>query len=227
MDDQKEDEVVKHGKQIQIPVGAAVSCTDGICGKSTHLLVNPTTRKMTHLVVRGSMLPHPEYVVPIESVEAASADVILLKCSQDELHHMKRFVQTEYVEVPMALGSYGGTYGAGTYLAWPYVVPEVMVRVPLEQEQFPPDELVVHRGTRVEARDGTAGYVDELLVDPGTGNVTHLVMREGVLWGQKDVAIPVSAIYTASDNTVELKLSKQEIAALPGIPIRRPPINIP
>ena len=227
MDAQTESGLEKHGKQIQIPIGAAVSCTDGMCGKSTHLLVNPAARKMTHLVVAESTLPHPEYVVPIEAVEAASADVIVLNCSRDELHHMKRFVRTEYVEVPMAVGAYSGTYGAGTYLAWPYVVPEVMVRVPVEQEQFPADELVVHRGTRVEARDGAAGYVDELLVDPGTGNVTHLVMREGVLWGQKDVAIPVSAIYTASDNTVELKLSKQEIAALPSIPIRRPPINLP
>jgi hypothetical protein len=45
-------------------------------------------------------------------------------------------------------------------------------------------------------------------------------MREGHLWGQKDVSIPVSQIDHYQDNTVYLKLDKQSIEALPGIPIR-------
>ena len=32
--------------------------------------------------------------------------------------------------------------------------------------------------------------VDELLVDPENEHITHLVMREGHLWGQKDVVYP-------------------------------------
>jgi hypothetical protein len=32
------------------------------------------------------------------------------------------------------------------------------------------------------------------VVDPKTGHITHLVLREGHLWGQRDVAIPVNAI---------------------------------
>jgi hypothetical protein len=46
-------------------------------------------------------------------------------------------------------------------------------------------------------------------------------MREGHLWGKKDVAIPVSGIDHYEENTVYLKLSKQQIEALPAVPIRR------
>jgi hypothetical protein len=47
------------------------------------------------------------------------------------------------------------------------------------------------------------------------------MLREGHLWGQKDVTIPVNQIDHYLENTVYLKLDKHEIEALPAIPIRR------
>jgi sporulation protein YlmC with PRC-barrel domain len=73
----------------------------------------------------------------------------------------------------------------------------------------------------VEATDGHAGRVDEFLVDPANGHITHLVLREGHLWGQKDVTIPVAQIDRIEDGAVYLKLDKESIGALPAIPIRR------
>ena len=32
------------------------------------------------------------------------------------------------------------------------------------------------------------------VADPQTGHITHLILREGHLWGQRDVVIPVNAI---------------------------------
>ena len=62
----------------------------------------------------------------------------------------------------------------------------------------------------------------KILLDPDTGNITHLVMREGHLWGQKDVSIPISAVRETRDKTVFLTLNKQQIESLPTIPIHRP-----
>jgi hypothetical protein len=59
------------------------------------------------------------------------------------------------------------------------------------------------------------------LIDPGNDQITHLVMREGHLWGQKDVTIPVGQIDHYKGNTVYLKLNKRAIEALPAIPVRR------
>ena len=65
------------------------------------------------------------------------------------------------------------------------------------------------------------GWVDEFLVDPEDGYITHLILREGHLWGQKDVTIPVSEIERIEENTVYLKLNKRDVGKLPAIPIRR------
>jgi hypothetical protein len=58
-------------------------------------------------------------------------------------------------------------------------------------------------------------------VNPENEHITHLVMREGHLWGQKDIAIPVSEIDRAGASAVHLKLSKNDIEALPAIAVRR------
>jgi hypothetical protein len=63
--------------------------------------------------------------------------------------------------------------------------------------------------------------VDEFLVDRETEHITHLVLREGHLWGQKDVLIPVSEIAHVDEERVYLTLSKAEVADLPTAPLRR------
>jgi len=91
----------------------------------------------------------------------------------------------------------------------------------VEHQQIPPGELSVSRGTRVEATDGFVGQVDEFVVDPGNGTITHLVMREGHLWGKKDVIIPVSAMGDMHADSLFLKLTKLQIESLPDFPLHR------
>ncbi|HKI53713.1 MAG TPA: PRC-barrel domain-containing protein, partial [Anaerolineales bacterium] len=82
-------------------------------------------------------------------------------------------------------------------------------------------EVVIRRGAQVKATDGKVGKVDEFLINPVNGRITHLVMREGHLWGAKDVTIPVSEIEQIDDEVVHLKLDKQAISSLPTIPVKR------
>ena len=169
-------------------------------------------------------LPHTEYIVPVDVVTATTADTIGLRCSKAELEKMDPFVQTEYIEekMPQIYPGYGGGYyGMGTLYYWPYASYERTVNVPVEHLQIPPGELAVRRGTRVEATDGFVGKVDEFLVNPENGHITHLVMREGHLWGQKDVTIPLSAMGDTREDTVFLKLDKQQIESLPTVPVHR------
>ncbi|MBK8616400.1 MAG: hypothetical protein IPN96_04660 [Anaerolineales bacterium] len=63
--------------------------------------------------------------------------------------------------------------------------------------------------------------VDEFVVSPKNGHITHVVMREGRLWGKKDVIIPISAMGETREDTVFLKLDKHQIEALPTFPVNR------
>ncbi len=208
---------------MEIPLQAPVECTDGVCGRSVYVLINPIVEQVTHLVVRETSSPHTEYIVPVDVVSATIADTIQLRCSKAELEKMDPFVQTEFVEerVPYLHPGSGGAYGIGTFYLWPYVSSESTAYVTVEHQQIPPGELAVRRGTRVEATDGYVGHVDEFVVHSKNSHITHLVMREGHLWGQKDVIIPLSAMGDTRENTVFLKLDKHQIESLPTFTVHR------
>jgi hypothetical protein len=62
--------------------------------------------------------------------------------------------------------------------------------------------------------------VDEFLIDPESGNISHLILRKGLPWDKKHVNIPIEDIERIEENTVYLKLDKKTIKALPSIPLR-------
>jgi hypothetical protein len=201
---------------MDIPIGVDVECVDGSCGKSSYVVVNPIRREITHIVVApGGLLVQPERLVPLELVIESTPDLIRLNCTKDEFKALEPFVDLEYVKEELSDFDY-----AGEYLLAPYRLPDAAL-TPVEVEQVPLGELAVRRGARVEATDGPVGRVDEFLVDPESEHITHLVMREGHLWGQRDVTIPISKIDRMEENTVYLKLDKESVEALPTVPVRR------
>jgi len=207
---------------MEIPLEAQVECRDGVCGRSVYVLINPVIEKVTHLVVREDS-SKTEYIVPVDLVAETTADTIRLRCGKAEMKKMDPFVTTTFIEekVPEPYYGYGGLYEYGSYYYFPYTIPEKTVEVPEEEQQIPPGELAVRRGTRVEATDGYVGKVDEFVVNPENGHIIHLVMREGHLWGHKDVIIPLSAMGEIREDTVFLKLDKQQIESLPTFPLLR------
>ena len=208
---------------MEIPLGAQVECTDGNFGRSVCLLINPLTDQVTHLVVKEDPSPNMEYIVPINLVTETKADSIRLNCSKAEIMKMDPFLQMTVIEqrAPVqSFGSGGGVSGIGSFYL-PYVTTDKTIDVAVEDQQIPSGELAVSRGTRVEATDGDVGHVDEFVVNPENGKITHLVLREGHLWGKKDVIIPVSEIGKTVDNTVFVRLYKKQIEALPTYKLNR------
>jgi sporulation protein YlmC with PRC-barrel domain len=204
-------------QRTDIPLGKVVYCTDGLAGQSSHLILNPLNRRITHLVVRKRLFPHSDHVVPMELVAETTRSLIRLSCSTHELTLLELFTETHIVEVdPLELD-----YPFDPVLMWPYVTPEEEL-LPIDEERVPPGELAVSRRARVhEAEGGYVGCVDEFLVHPTDECITHLVVREGHPRNRKEVTIPVSQVALMAEETVYLKLDRRQIAVLPAIPIRR------
>lgn len=201
---------------MKFPLNVDVHCSDGRYGRSTRIILNPANEKITHVVVKAQKAPHGERLIPVRWIKETTPDLILLSHSKEEVNTLELFNQTDFVQrdVPRYATDPKLT------LLWPYVVPAKQI-VSDKYEQIPPGELAVRRGARVRALNGDIGQVDEFVVNPETGYITHLVLREGPLWDKKHVTIPVSEIARIEENTVYLKLKKAEIKALPSIPIRR------
>ena len=197
-----------------IPLKAKVLCTDGHAGTTTAIIVDPVKREVTHVVVES--IKYLDFLVPLEQVAGTKPDAVHLNCTVDELHGMRSFTETHYVQDDL----YGGEMvQGGQYLA-PYAT-----QVPgdgglFEEEKVPLGELAVHRGTTVQATDGRIGELEEFVVEPDTGHVTHIVLRKGHLWGKRDVVIPISAIDHGDYESLYLNVTKKEIRDLPGVSIQ-------
>lgn len=202
---------------IDIPINAQVECKDGKCGESVAVVVNPTTQQVTHFAVRVKSIPDPaERLVPVDLVVETKPNLIRLRCNRDELAELEPFLETHYIETVQP-----EMYPVYLAYEYPYVTPMEISQIPIEVERVPPGELAVHRGTMVEASDGYVGRVGELLVDPSSGHITHLVLQEGHAWGKKEITLPLSAIDFVREDTVHLKLDKKAIEQLPAIPVKR------
>jgi sporulation protein YlmC with PRC-barrel domain len=199
---------------MDIPINAKVYCSDGLFGQTSHLIIMPTTEKITHVVVVSEFYPETRYMVPIERIAESTPELIRLGCTRDEVLKMPVFNQVEFI--PSKLRG----FNSFAYMMWPYYPLEAS-SIKTEYEPIPANEFAIRRGAQVEGTDVHVGRVDEFLIDPKTDTITHLVMREGHLWGQKDVSIPVGQIDRYQDNTVYLKMDKHAIEALPTISIHR------
>ena len=198
----------------EIPLKAKVGCTDGPGGESTTLIVDPVKLIVTHVVVREDKPPHAERIVPVDRVAETTADTIRLSCTVEELHAMREFLHVEYqqVQIPRYVGPEMGTS---------FYCPDVET-IPIVHELVPEGGRSVHPGTPVEASDGHVGELSELLTDPDTGKITHLVLREGHLWGNKKVLLPVSMVEAATpEGAIRLHADKKTISSLLAIPARQ------
>jgi sporulation protein YlmC with PRC-barrel domain len=154
--------------------------------------------------------------VPVSLVAQTATEVILLDCTQAEFAALEPFNQTEFVYGDLP---HHATDPSLTML-WPFVVPAKRV-VGDKIRPIPPGELAVRRGARVEATDGRVGRVDEFVIDPDTGDITHLCLREGRLLGDKGVCVPVTDIDRIQEKVVHLKVDKETVASRPSFPVKR------
>jgi len=202
---------------MDIPINVEVLCAGETCGRSTYLVINPVNERITHLVVAEKAFPNIERLVPIDKILASSPNSIQLRCNPSELSDMDTFEETDFI----ASGQMEASFPYEVpYEVWPYAMYEAMP-MPFEHEHIPAGEVVIRRGTPVRATDGQVGKVDEFLDDPENDVITHLVLREGHLWGRKDVTIPVSEIKKIAEEAVYLKLDKKAIETLPTVPVNR------
>lgn len=200
---------------MDFPLDVRVHCTDGRYGRSTYIILNPTTEKITHLVVRERQPSRVERLVPVKLVANTAADVILLTCTKEEFSQLEPFNQTEFIYTDVPQYS-----DPKMTLLWPYVAPAKRT-IDEKIRRIPYGELAVRRGARVRATDGQVGKVDEFLVDPESGHVTHFVLREGHLWEKKVVTIPISQVDHIEGKVVHLKVDKKSVEAMPTIPVKR------
>jgi sporulation protein YlmC with PRC-barrel domain len=218
----------------QFTIGAEASCSDGVAGTVTRVIVDPVAEAVTHLVVEPEHRRDVGRLVPLDLVDGAAGE-IRLRCTRAEFEKLDPAEETRFIP---ATSGYEG-YGSGQLGYWPYYglsggmgaaglglgvgggvgggTPSQVVT----SDTVPLGEVDVCRGDRVHATDGDIGRVQGLVVDPRSRHVTHVLLQEGHLWGRKEVAIPVSAVASTTGG-IQLTITKQEVQDLPPVDTDHP-----
>jgi PRC-barrel domain protein len=220
------------GPSTEFTIGSKVVCGGGACGELRRVVVDPIARALTHLVVEAPHQQGSGRLVPIALVESTGKE-IRLRCTMSEFDALDEAEETQFLAG--ATGEWG--YGQGQMLSQPYfglgmalglgmgatgvglgttgmdAGPHAVV-----SDRVPVGEVQVRRGDQVHATDGAIGRVRGLVVDPSDQHVTHILLDEGHVWGQKLVAIPIAAVEDIADG-VRLDLTKDQVRDLPAVEV--------
>jgi len=207
------------GCDLDLVLGASVSCREGGFGELLDLVLDPAKRCVTHLVVQSDQ---QHYVGPrLVPLSLARPDDegggLLLDCTLrqfGEMSSVREFAPAPLsappgedpswdvgkvdVLAPMAPSSLDA--GSPSYLIDSTVV----------YDRVPKHEIELGRTSPVHSSDGHhLGHVTAVAVD-GRGLLTTLVFEHRHLWTETRIEVPAAAIDQIETDLITLKLTKRE-----------------
>jgi sporulation protein YlmC with PRC-barrel domain len=221
---------------VRLELGEPVNCTDGPFGKLADVVIDPTKRAVTHLVVEPDG-DGKTRLVPIElaSAEDGESPAIALRCSVEEAGQLDAVEETSYIRLGESPDlDPGWEIGVENVLAQPYYYYGAVGGLGYEQmsadydphatvtyDRIPKGEVEVRRASDVTSSDGHhLGEVDGFLVGDDDA-ITHFVLERGHLWGRREVTIPINAVGQVFTDAVTLTLTKDEVGELPSVRVHR------
>jgi hypothetical protein len=194
----------------RLDLGSAVHCADAEFGELADVVVDPTTRRVTHLVVRPHNRPDEARIVPVDRATSEGATV-RLSFTVAQVEALDRMHETAYLrlgEFPVADPEWD--IGVEEMLGLPYF--QGISAEPLEADphvmfaydRVPKGDVEIRRASAVTSSDGS-----------------HLGHVDGFLWGRREVAIPIGAVEKVETDEVVLRLSKDEVGGLPSQRVHR------
>ena len=208
--------------EISLVIGSSTRTADNkISAHVKSVVVDRSTRTVTHLVVEPKDREGLARLVPLDHVDASAGEIRL------------RYTEAEFKNLVAAEETLAEIFNSGPVElvteGWRPADDELVVdgskispiRAEIltgEKDLVPlllPTEEEEHRGDHVHATDGDIGQLRALCIDPRTHQVTHVhvLLKEGHLWRHKEVAIP-SGNVTGFTPGIHLNISIQQVENL-------------
>ena len=197
-------------------------------GKINRVILDPVTNEVTHVVVQKGWLFAEDKVVPIEMIDSATEDKVLLKEDAGEFDNLPAFEETYYIGLgeedylpgappysryapayywypPSGYIGYPG-YGPGFYGGRPLVT----------TRNIPADTIPLREGTDVISSDDEhVGDVERILVDPDSNQATHFVISQGILFKDRKL-VPAHWVTSVEEDKVHLSVTSRLLERLPS-----------
>jgi uncharacterized protein YrrD len=216
---------------MQFKENAEVVTSDGQkVGKIDRVVFDPNSNEMTHLVVQKGFLFTKDKVVPLDCVESATEDRVVLKDGQLDLDDFPNFEETHYVPVEDAETPEDRETGGIRGIAWYYPVPggawwrlrslayPAIPKPPYVRKtevNIPEGTVALEEGTKVVSSEGEhVGNIERVYVDEEEHRVTHLSISKGLISKSRKL-IPSMWVKSAGEDEVRLSVGERFIEKLP------------
>jgi sporulation protein YlmC with PRC-barrel domain len=198
---------------MRLDPGRKVHCSGTELGDLADVVVDPRSRRITHVVVRPRSAPGLARLAPIDAIEPGEGGELVLRGTLEAFAQLPQVSELAYLrldEVPAQDPDW--EIGVTTVLAMPtYSAAGLETGMPFDDHV----ELAydrVPRGTVELARDASVVDADGRRVGRAAGYavgddgaITHLMVQHGHLWRRRTMTIPIEAIAAVDNDIVTLR----------------------
>jgi sporulation protein YlmC with PRC-barrel domain len=209
---------------MKLELGKSIRCADGATVELGDVVIESSSSRVTHLVIRPTEDTEDARLVPISlagPAEKEGGTEISLSCSAADL---ERFDPVHQVDV-LSAGERpeedpNWDIGVEDIVAAPNYSPTAFgdpvgtidSDVTIAYDRVPKGEIELRHASAVYSADGHhLGSVEGVVVDEGD-RLTQLLLERGHLWWKREVAIPAEAIAKFESDILTLGVTKAELA---------------
>lgn len=199
-------------------------------GKIKRVVVDPESKELTHLVVQKGFLFADDKVIPLDEIETATEEKVVLKEGREDPDKFPDFEESHYVAADERRKSAHPDAEDSDPLAWYYPLPggawwsTRMGTYPGYQSppyvrktklNIPEGTVPLEEGSKVFSVEGEhVGNVERVYADESEQRVTHLLVSKGLI-SKSYKLIPSMWVASVSEDAVRLSVGEGFIESLP------------
>lgn len=210
---------------MRLKLEKPVRCSDGTVRELADIVIDSSSKSVTHLVVQPHDRPEEARLVPIELADDAASDggEISLRCTAELMERLEPVREYAFLrpgEQPEEDSKWDvgveDVYSAPNYAPSDFgeFATDVDSGMGVAYDRVPKGEIELRHASSVYSSDEHhMGRVEGLVVD-ADDHVTHLLLERGHLWWKREIAIPADAVSKFETDMVTLGVSKSELGSL-------------
>jgi uncharacterized protein YrrD len=220
-------------KIMQFKENADVLTSDGQrVGQIHRVVINPKSKALTNLVVKKGLFFTRDKVIPVDHVDTANEEQVVLKKDAGKPDELPDFEETHYIPLDDP-----GTYsrrqpGYARRVTWyyprpgsrwwgmgPYPYHPGPHFVAKTERNIPEGTVPLEEGAKVVSSNGEhVGDVERIYTEPEEHRATHLLISQGLLSKERKL-IPTMWVEGVFEDEVRLSVETDFIERLPTYPV--------
>ena len=198
-------------------IGAEVFTSDEErAGRLASVVIDPHSKEVTDFVIDRGLIGGEDRVLPVSKVDRADEERIELTIAEADLSDYSRYREESFEQAQPALVDELGYEPTEVFTwEWRYGIPVAPLKPRLQEHPQVESEskrAAIGRGTRVRNANETIGYVDHVLVDQESEQISHLIVRRGLL--PYRISLPFDMVEEVTDESVYVPATRAELESL-------------